>query len=95
MSDFEFDPDVIGRVPRRLRRELADLAGAATLSSPDTGASTAATRGAVDRLSALAEGVGTAVTDLADGVARCCELYAAADGDASWLLEAQMAGAVR
>ena len=76
MSDLELEPGVIGLLPDDLREQQAALTAAATLPSPDTGASTAATAAAVRGLSDLALSLSGRLADLADAVDASLTTYA-------------------
>lgn len=80
MSGFEIDLDEIEGLPRPMRRHQAAILASNTLPSPDTGASTASTRDAIDRISTLAGSFATDLDQGADGLDAVVATYAASDG---------------
>lgn len=80
MSDFEIDLDEIEGLPGPMRQHQAALLASNTLPSPDTGASTASTRDAIDRISTIAGSFAEDLGHGADGIDRVVDTYRATDG---------------
>ena len=81
MSDFHIDPEVIGPLPAGLRERRAGLDHASTVPAPDTGASTPATLGAVQRISDDATSLADGLGGLADRIEASLAAYADSDGE--------------
>ena len=94
MSDFQFDPDAIAPLPAALRAQQASVLAATTVTSPDTGGSTADTAEAVRRLAGAATALAGRLDTLACDLDECLAVYAEADDDVFQALELRMAGAL-
>lgn len=86
-TDIDFDPDVIGRLPAGLRGNAGNLARAAILPAPDTGATTADTAGGLIHVARLARARAADLDDLAAAIESCLDWYAATDHEVGWALD--------
>ncbi|KRF12294.1 hypothetical protein ASG90_15010 [Nocardioides sp. Soil797] len=92
MSGFEIDLDEIEGLPRPMRQYQAALLASNTLPSPDTGASTATTRAAIDRITALTGSFATDLDQSADGLDAVVATYRSTDGQMNlWFEQFQAA----
>ncbi|QIX25374.1 hypothetical protein ncot_01305 [Nocardioides sp. JQ2195] len=87
MSGFEIDLDEIEGLPRPMRHHQAAILASTTLPSPDTGASTASTRDAIDRVSTLAGSFAADLDQGADGLDAVVATYQATDGRMNYWFE--------
>ena len=87
MSGFEIDLDEIEGLPAMMRSHQSDLTGATTVTAPDTGATTAGMRAAVDHLAGLAGSFADDLGSLGRGLDYAVSIYGQTDGEASLLLD--------
>ncbi|MDT0203506.1 hypothetical protein [Nocardioides sp. AE5] len=92
MSQFQIDPESVAPLPALLHDSVAPMVEASTLSSPDTGASTATTRAAVDKVTRLVALASGDVDDLSERITHAVDAYRRTDGEINWALDTLLAG---
>lgn len=93
MSDIDIDPFRMGEQADRLRATQPDLAGLPDIAVPDTGETSPHASAVLHRLAEVGDELSAALGQLASDLDHCLAAYAAADGQASFVMELLMRAA--